>query len=477
MSRLNIDLEKELLQKAKELFEDFSDNNLNDFVLSMVFLKYLSEQSDKVYEELNGLLNDIDSDYYTEDEEEIKYVLNDPDEYLARNTFKIPVMASWSYLQDHADKTEIKTVIDDAFDAIQKILKDYKLSLSNLLPRIFEQGKITSKQASDIIELLSHPGLTEIENNEDEIFGKIFEYFLTETSSTERFTTPHCIKHLMVQLIKPFKGRMFDPACGSGGFFVQTVKMIREKGGNRSDIALYGQERDAQSLRFCMMNLLVPKQSFEVLLGNSLLEDKFPELKADFILCHPDTDYCGWYPEDISKDDPRLFESSNEFINVNSTYMWLQTIWSHLSDVGTAGIVLSIDAINSTNKEDGNARKYMIENSMIDAVISLPSKLLKTSEPACIFILSKNRNGVYGNTRNRKKEILFIDCQRQGTLDSENAVILSAKEIEKILGTYNSYLSPYEDYEDVIEFCKTISLDELRKQDYNLTPTAYISIN
>ena len=254
MAKADIDFEKELWDAANELRGAISENNYKNYILPLVFLKHLSERYDIVYDELENQLNDPESEYFTKDKEEKKYVLGDKDEYRSRYTFVIPEKASWQYLKDNAEQDDLKVRVDDAFDVLQDLLTDYNPQLNNLLPRIFVKSELSAKQTGGIINLLSHPKFSEKENPESDIIGRIYEYYIgkfamAEGSGAGQFFTPGSIVRLLVELLQPYKGRIFDPACGSGGMFVQSLKFIKEHGGNKTDISIYGQERTAQTLR------------------------------------------------------------------------------------------------------------------------------------------------------------------------------------------------------------------------------------
>ena len=305
-AKADIDFEKELWDAANELRGAVSENNYKNYILPLVFLKHLSERFDIVRDELQDILNEPSSEYYTTDKAEKEYVLADPDEYRSRNTFVIPKTASWQYLKNNAEQDDIKVKVDDAFDVIQELLTAYNPQLVNLLPRIFVKSELSAKQTGGIINLLSHPKFSEKENPESDILGRIYEYYIgrfamAEGSGAGQFFTPGSIVRLLVELLEPYKGRIFDPACGSGGMFVQSLKFIREHGGDKSDISIYGQEMTAQTLRLCLMNLLLRNLSFDIKLGNSLLDDKFPELKADFVIANPPFNVSNWHPEDLPK--------------------------------------------------------------------------------------------------------------------------------------------------------------------------------
>ncbi|MEQ9299585.1 MAG: N-6 DNA methylase [Cyclobacteriaceae bacterium] len=446
MSKPDIDFEKELWDAANELRGAVSENNYKNYILPLVFLKHLSERYEMVQEELESLVHDPKSEYYTTDSDEINYVMEDQDEYRSRNTFKIPKTASWQYLKDNAEQDDIKVIVDDAFVVIQELLTAYNPQLVNLLPRIFVRSELSPKQTGGIINLLSHPKFSEKENPESDILGRIYEYYIgrfamAEGSGAGQFFTPGSIVRLLVEILEPYKGRIFDPACGSGGMFVQSLKFVKEHGGHKSDISIYGQEMTAQTLRLCLMNLMLRELSFDIKLGNSLLDDKFPTLNADFIIANPPFNVSNWHPEDLPDGDPRLFGPKEEYTTDGSAnYMWMQTFWHHLSDTGTAGIVMANGAMTSNTKGEKNVRQHMVDNSMVDAIVRLPDKLfLTTGIPACLFVLSKNRDGRDGIHRERTNEILFIDASKMGTMASRKLRVFSDDDITKIGETYHAW--------------------------------------
>ncbi|MEI6139339.1 MAG: class I SAM-dependent DNA methyltransferase [Mariniphaga sp.] len=503
MAKADIDFEKELWDAANELRGAVSENNYKNYILPLVFLKHLSERYDIVNEELTGLVKDESSDYYTTNQAEVKYILDDPDEYRSRNTLVIPKTASWQYLKDNAEQDDIKVKVDDAFDVIQDLLTEHNPQLNNLLPRIFVRSELSARQTGGIINLLSHPKFSEKENPESDILGRIYEFYIgrfamAEGSGAGQFFTPGSIVRLLVQILEPYKGRILDLACGSGGMFVQSLKFISEHGGNKNDISIYGQEMTAQTLRLCLMNLMLRDLSFDIKMGNSLLDDKFPKLKADFVLANPPFNVSNWHPEDLPDGDPRLFGPKEEFTTDGSAnYMWMQTFWSHLSDTGTAGIVMANGAMTSNTKGEKNVRQHMVDNSMVDAIVRLPDKLfLTTGIPACLFILSKNRNGNDGTHRERNNEILFIDASKMGTMVSRKLRVLTDEDISKIADTYHKWrTSPNsppnspplegcpkggvaeglgEAFVDIDGFSKAATIAEVQKQDYKLTPGIYV---
>lgn len=481
MAKADINFEKELWAAANELRGAVSENNYKNYILPLVFIKHLSERSEIVREEITKELNDPRSEYYTTDKKEYNYILGDPDEYKSRNSFIIPHEASWQYLKDNAEQNDIKVKVDDAFDMIQEMLIEYKESLRDLLPRIFVKSELTPKQVGGLINLLSHPKFSEKENPESDILGRIYEYYIgrfaqAEGSGAGQFFTPGSIVRLLVEMLEPYEGRIFDPACGSGGMFVQSIKFIKEHGGKKSDISIYGQESTAQTLRLCLMNLMLRDLSFDIRLGNSLLDDKFSDLKAEYVIANPPFNVSVWHPEDLPEDDPRLFGPRDEFTtDGNANYMWMQTFWSHLSDTGTAGVVMANGAMTTNNKGERKVREFMVDNGMIDCIVRLPDKLfLTTGIPACLFFLSKNRDGKDGKQRARKDEILFIDASKIGEMVSRKQRAFSDTDVQKIADTYHNWRNLNGKYEDIDGFCKAAPIDEVKKQDYKLTPGIYV---
>jgi len=483
MINQDIDFEKELWDAANELRGAVSENNYKNYILPLVFLKHLSERNEIVKEELISLVNDPESEYYSKDEAYLADILSDEDEYKSRNTFNIPKEASWDYLRQNAEQDDIKVRVDDAFDLIQNILTDYNPQLSNLLPRIFVKSELSPRNTGSIINLLSNPKFSEKENPETDVLGRIYEYYIgkfamAEGSGAGQFFTPGSIVRLLVNLLQPYKGRIFDPACGSGGMFVQSYKFIKEHDGDSKAISIYGQESTAQTLRLCLMNLMLRNLSFDIKLGNSLLDDKFPELKADFIIANPPFNVSSWHPEDLPEGDPRLFGPREEFTTDGSAnYMWMQTFWSHLSDTGTAGIVMANGAMTSNSKGEKNVRQHMVDNNMIDCIVRLPDKLfLTTGIPACLFILSKNRDGKDGIQRCRMGEVLFIDASKMGTMVSRKLRVFSDEDIKTISDSYLNWRTDIVNYEDINGYCKSSKITEIQKQGYKLTPGIYVGV-
>lgn len=488
--KADINFEQELWKAANELRGAVAENQYKDYVLPLIFLKHMSERYEMRKEELNELLHDKTSNYYTDSEEEIQYVLEDADEYLSKNVYIIPKEATWEYLKANAEQDNIKVIVDDAFDVLDDTLAKFRPDLKGILPRIFVKSQLTARQVGGLINLLSNPKLSQKENPESDVLGRVYEYYIgkfaiAEGSGAGQFFTPGSIVRLMVEMIEPYEGKIFDAACGSGGMFVQSLKFLENHGGDKRNISIYGQERYDGTLRLCKMNLALRDLSFDVRLGDSLLNDQFPDLKADYIIVNPPFNVSQWHPEDLPENDPRLFGPKEEFTtDGNANFMWMQTFWSHLSNKGTASVVMANGAMTSNNKGEKNVREFMVNNSMIDCIVRLPDKLfLTTGIPACIFILSKNRDGKDGEHRERNNEILFIDCSKMGTMESRKLRVFTDADIEKVAQTYHAWRNnPSElsvraesrTYENIDGYCYAATLEEVQKQDYKLTPGIYV---
>ena len=479
--KADIDFEKELWAAANELRGAVAENQYKDYVLSLLFLKHMSEKYEIRKDELKNLLHDKSSEYYSEDPVEIRYVMEDADEYKSKGTLILQEECTWDFLKDNAEQDDIKVKVDDAFVKLDEKLTELRSDLKGLLPPIFVKSQLTPTQVAGIINLFSQSKFSEKENPESDIFGRIYEYYIgkfamAEGSGAGQFFTPGSIVRLLVEMLEPYHGRIFDPACGSGGMFVQSVKFVTAHGGSKSDISIYGQERYEGTLRLCKMNLLLRNLSFEVKLGNSLLNDEFSELKADFVIANPPFNVSQWHPEELPENDPRLFGPREVFTtNGNANYMWMQTFWSHLNDTGTAGYVIANGAMTSNSKGEGNTRKYMVDNNMIDCIVRMPDKLfLTTGIPAALFFLSKNRAGLNGTHRERSNEILFIDASKLGEMASRRLRVFADDDITKIASTYHNWKTQGETYEDVPGFCKAATIEEVKINDYKLTPGIYV---
>ncbi|WP_262891296.1 type I restriction-modification system subunit M [Adhaeribacter swui] len=437
--KADIDFENELWNAANELRGAVAENQYKDYVLSLLFLKHLSERYEIRKQEIQLSFQDPESDYYNIDAREQSYVLDDELEYQVKNVYRLPREATWTYLRVNAEQDDIKVKVDKAFVAINDILSVRNPDYTGVLEPIFVKSQLSPTQVAGLINLFSQEKFSEVNNPESDIYGRVYEYYIgkfamAEGSSAGQFFTPGSVVRLLVEMIEPLRGRILDLACGSGGMFVQSLKFGLAHGGNKNDISIYGQERYEGTLRLCNMNLLLRNLSFEVKLGDSLLNDRFPDLKADYALMNPPFNISNWHPELLPENDPRLFGAKDLFTTPgNANYMWFLTIWHHLSSRGTGGVVMANGAMTSGRAGEKNVREYMLRHQMVDCIVQMPDKLfLTTGIPACLFILSKNRDGRDGEHRQRQQEVLFIDARKLGQLASRRLRVFHDEDIAKV---------------------------------------------
>jgi type I restriction enzyme M protein len=479
--KADIDFEAELWEVANELRGAVAENQYKEFVLSLLFVKHVSERFQYRYEELKKEINNPASEYYTTKEKERQEILNDDLEYTSKNIYRLPLEATWDYLRDNASGDDIKVKVDNAFILIDDILAGSDNNLKGILPPIFVKSQLSAAQTAGLINMFSSDKFSEAKNPESDLYGRVYEYYIgkfamAEGSGAGQFFTPGSVVRLLVEMIEPLRGRIVDLACGSGGMFVQSMKFVKAHGGDSSQISIYGQERYEGTLRLCKMNLLLRNLPFDLKLGDSLLDDKLPTLRADYALMNPPFNISKWHPELLPENDPRLFGKREQFAtDGNANYMWFQTIWYHLSERGTAGVVMANGAMTTGSQGEKNVREHMIEKGMVDCIVQMPDKLfLTTGIPACLFILSKNRDGKDGEHRQRKKEILFIDARKLGKMATRRLRVLEDEDVKKVTETYHQWRNISGEYKDNEGFCKSATLEEVKGNNCILTPGRYV---
>ncbi|PSR56987.1 DNA methyltransferase [Adhaeribacter arboris] len=479
--KADIDFENELWNAANELRGAVAENQYKDYVLSLLFGKHLSERYEIRKTEIQISFQDPESDYYNIDAQEQSYVLDDELEYQVKNVYRLPYEATWTYLRENAEQDDIKVKVDKAFVTINDILSARNPDFAGVLEPIFVKSQLTPTQVAGLINLFSQDKFSEVNNPESDIYGRVYEYYIgkfamAEGSGAGQFFTPGSVVRLLVEMIEPLRGRILDLACGSGGMFVQSLKFGLAHGGNKNDISIYGQERYEGTLRLCKMNLLLRNLSFEVKLGDSLLNDRFPDLKADYALMNPPFNISNWHPELLPENDPRLFGAKELFTTPgNANYMWFQTIWHHLSPRGTGGVVMANGAMTSGSAGEKNVREYMLRHHMVDCIVQMPDKLfLTTGIPACLFILSKNRDGRDGEHRQRQQEVLFIDARKLGQMASRRLRVFHDEDISKVADTYHQWRNRDGNYTDIDGFCKAATLPEIEANNFVLSPGRYV---
>ena len=469
----DLEIEDELWEAAVNLRGNIAPADYKHYVLPLLFLRYLSLRYEQRYEELKTQIKDPDSPYYTTDEAIQKDILSDPDEYKRMGAFIIPEEARWSYLRDQAQADDIKLKVDRAMELLEQTYPE----LQGVLPKIYAGSNLSRENVSQLINLFSRKIFSGVEDGGADMLGRVYEYFITNFASTEgnrggEFFTPRTMVQLLVAMLAPKEGTVFDPACGSGGMFVQAAEFTT----NGSTLSFYGQESIDTTLRLCKMNLLMHGLQGNIKLGDSLLNDRHPELKADYVIANPPFNVSSWGAGKVSKNDPRLHVGSARCTptDSNANYMWMMHFLHHTAEGGTAGYVMSNGSMTTSTGIEEDCRKALLEEGFVDCIVQLPAKLFfGTGIPACLWFLSKNRDGSAG-FRERADEVLFIDARDMGEMVTRTQRVLSEEEIQTIASHYHTFRAPEETVTDEAGFCAVASLDEIRGNGYKLTPGLYV---
>lgn len=468
----NLGFEEKLWQAADKLRNNMDAAEYKHVVLGLIFLKYISDS----FEERRAWLeqetkNPTSTDYYCVKEEQSKYILEDRDEYVSKNVFWVPEQARWSRLQQHAKLPTIGNIVDEAMEAIEKD----NPKLKGVLPKNYGRAALDKQRLGELIDLIGSIALGDKESKSKDILGRVYEYFLGEFADAEgkkggQFYTPRCIVTLLVEMIEPYRGRVYDPCCGSGGMFVQSEKFVEAHEGKINDISVYGQESNNTTWRLCKMNLAIRGIDERVEWGNSFHNDAHRDLKADFILANPPFNDSDWGGERLV-DDPRWKYGVPPKGNAN--FAWVQHFISHLGPNGIAGFVLANGSMSSNTSGEGDIRKSIVEADIVDCMVALPGQLFyNTMIPACLWFVARNKkNHAF---RNRSGEVLFIDARKMGEMIDRRHRELTADDIAKIAETYHAWRGEGGVYEDIPGFCKSVDLAGIQKHGHILTPGRYV---
>jgi type I restriction enzyme M protein len=458
----NLEIEKTLWQAADKLRNNMDASEYKHVVLGLIFLKYISDAFEELFQKLDAEKTETGADP------------EDKDEYTAERVFYVPPQARWKWLQARAKLPTIGKDIDDAMDAIEKD----NPSLKGVLPKDYARPALDKQRVGELIDLIGSITLSRGGNGKGkDVLGFVFEYFLGQFADAEgkkggQFYTPQSIVKLLVGVLAPEpEKRVYDGCCGSGGMFVQSERFIELHEHRRGKISIFGQESNPTTYRLAKMNLAIRGIDAKIELGDTLLSDKFPELKVDYILANP--------PFNVSDYKINTTETHKWKYGVppsgNANYAWLQHFISKLAPYGTAGIVLANGSMSSETATEGQIRKELIEHDLVDCMVALPAQLFyNTQIPACLWFLSRNKTATT-QFRNRSNEILFIDAREMGTMISRKQKELTDEDIAKIADTYHHWRGKEQKkYSDTAGFCKSAKIQEIRKNNYVLTPGRYI---
>ncbi len=474
------DLSAKLWAAADALRANMDAAEYKHVVLGLIFLKYISDAFEAKYTQLDG-------------ERKQGADPEDPDEYRAVNIFWVPKEARWLLLKANAPQPTIGKTVDDAMEAIERD----NPTLKAVLPKDYARPGLDKERLGQLINLVSDIGLGSPADRAKDILGQVYEYFLAQFASAEgkkggQFYTPSHVVRVLVAMLAPYKGRVYDPCCGSGGMFVQSEKFIEAHAGKIGDISIYGQESNYTTWRLAKMNLALRGIDAQIAHGDTFHNDRHPDLKADYVLANPPFNDSDWRGE-LLKDDGRWRYGVPPAANAN--YAWVQHFIYHLAPTGIAGFVLANGSMSSNQSGEGEIRKSIIETDLVDCMVALPGQLFfSTQIPVCLWFIARDKRGQpssrpsatplplgegsggEGRFRDRRGETLFIDARKLGTMTDRTHLELTEEDVAKIAGTYHAWRGDEGagEYVDVAGLCKAATIDEIRAHGYVLTPGRYV---
>lgn len=465
----NLGFEADLWRAADALRSNMDAAEYKHVVLGLIFLKYISD----AFEEQHARL---------EAERAQGADPEDPDEYRAVNIFWVPKEARWSHLKANAKQPTIGKVVDDAMLAIERD----NPSLKGVLPKDYAHPRLDKQRLGQLIDLVGNIGLGDKANRSKDILGRVYEYFLSQFASAEgkkggQFYTPRCVVRVLVEMLAPYTGRVYDPCCGSGGMFVQSVEFVKAhasgngNGGRaRADVSVFGQESNHTTWRLAKMNLAI--RQIDNNLGrehaDSFHHDLHPDLKADYVIANPPFNDSDWRGE-LLRDDKRWQFGVPPAGNAN--FAWVQHFIHHLAPTGLAGFVLANGSMSSNQSGEGEIRKNIIEADLVDCMVALPGQLFYSTQiPVCLWFIAREKKN--GRFRDRRGQTLFIDARKLGTMIDRVHRELTEEDIRKIADTYHAWRGDPSAgaYEDIPGFCRSATLDDIRQHNYILTPGRYV---
>jgi type I restriction enzyme M protein len=468
----NLGFEAKLWLAADKLRNNMDAAEYKHVVLGLIFLKYISD----TFEEHRAKLIAGVGDYEGASAE-------DPDEYKAENVFWVPADARWSHLQANAKQPTIGKIVDDAMVAIERD----NPRLKGVLPKDYARPGLDKHRLGELIDLIATIMLTAASEGEQthrsvDLLGRVYEYFLTRFASAEgknggQFYTPSCVVRCLVEMLAPYKGRIYDPCCGSGGMFVQSEKFVEAHGGKVGDISIYGQESNSTTRRLAVMNLALRgiEADFGPEHADTFRRDLHPDLRADYVLANPPFNDSDWFRKD---DDVRWQFGIPPKGNAN--FAWVQHFIHHLAPQGMAGFVLANGSMSSNQSGEGDIRRALIEADLVDCMVALPGQLFYSTQiPVCLWFLAKNKGAdTKRGFRDRRKHTLFIDARKLGTLIDRVHRELTDADMDKVAGTYHRWRGDNgeTEYEDIAGFCKSATTAEIAAHGFVLTPGRYVGV-
>jgi type I restriction enzyme M protein len=473
----NESLEATLWAAADKLRGKMDSAVYKHVVLGLIFLKYVSDTFMVRHNELARLVDDSASDYFMPTPEAKTSVLEDRDEYTAENVFWIPEGHRWDDLRKAAKQADIGKRVNQAMDAIER----ENTTLKGVLPKSYAQAELRPEDLGGLIDTFSRQDLASAEYKDLDVLGRVYEYFLGQFASNEgkkagEYYTPRSVVGVLVEMLEPYHGRVFDPACGSGGMFVQADKFVAAHGGNSNDISVFGQESNPTTWRLAKMNLAL--RGIEANLGpewrDSFRHDAHPHLKADFVLANPPFNDSDWGGTELRGDQRWNFGIPPA---QNANYAWLQHFLFHVAPTGTVGTVLANGSLSSQQNGEGEIRKAMVDRDVVECIVALPPQLFYgTQIPVCLWFMTKNKAAMGTvRARSRTRETLFVDARQVGSMETRTLRSFNTDDIARIADTYHAWRGTSDAvYADIPGFCRSVTTPEIAEHGYVLTPGRYV---
>ena len=456
--------ESELWSMADALRGSMDAAEYKHVVLGLIFLKYISD----AFEERHAA---VLAEWGEETAE-------DPDEYTAESIFWVPPEARWAHLRTQARQPTIGQLVDDAMAGVERD----NPALKDVLPKDYARPALDKQRLGQLIDMVGNVAVGDKDARSNDVLGRVYEYFLGQFAGAEgkkggEFYTPRCVVRLLVEMLEPYSGRVYDPCCGSSGMFVQSVEFIEAHatgngngGGARGDISVWGQESNYTTWRLARMNLAIRGIEGQIAHGDSFHNDRYPDLKADFILANPPFNVKDWGGDRVADDQRWQYGIPPK---ANANFAWVQHIVHHLAPTGTAGFVLANGSMSSHQSGEGEIRRNLVEADLVDCMVALPGQLFYSTQiPACLWFLARDRAG--RTLRDRRGEVLFIDARELGSMVDRTHRELTANDIARIADTYHRWRGEADGYDDQPGFCRSAPLEEIRRHDHVVTPGRYV---